>query len=65
MTRRFKMGLVALAMTGALVGGGAATALAQTGSSDGSTSTTTPSTSTAPAAPAAPMPHSGANCPNM
>jgi hypothetical protein len=65
MTRRFKLTLAAFAMTGALVGGGAATALAQTSDSGGSTSTTTPSTSSAPTTPMAPGAGSNANCPNM
>lgn len=70
MSHRIKSTLTTLAVTGALVGGGAAIANAATSSSTTSTASSAPTTSTASrsgAPPRAPMPgnHSGHNCPGM
>lgn len=63
MHRGLARGLVALAATGALVGGGAAIASAATGG--GSHGTTGKSGSTTTPAPSAPAPSSRHHCPHM
>jgi hypothetical protein len=67
MQKWMRTGVVALGLTGALIGGGTMVAQAQTSDTSGSTSTTDGSSSTTAPSGTSGTPASGtqANCPNM